>query len=338
MVCVNLAILEVSVLSIQFRETDNSLCPLGYQDSGADIAYVLQEHANILVVTPTASPDPNSAEGWCFPDTEDGILSAINRGATHLWANTILFASRPLQTSRLLTDHEDHIRVVGQPPNLVELFDDKAYLNDCIRQKKYVTMPRGWTIDSRQCIHAVMNSSGVTYPIVAKPVRGRGSHGVKVCYSKETLHDHVRLLLLQSSNVLLEKFLPGAEGTVTVMPSSDSRPSYWAMPIAIRFNHLDDIAPYNGVITVTVNSRVVTTKEYSEDPRYAVAQRQCEKVAELLEVTAPIRIDIRRVSSDEKAEFALFDINMKPVRQIYRFMNFRILRISSGLTSVRSRT
>jgi len=109
--------------------------PGGYQDSGADIAYALREKCNVGVVTPIEYPDVAKDSGWCFPDTEDGILSAIDAGATHLWANTIVFSSHPLQISSVLERHQNKVRVVGQPPNLVEKFDDKEYLNDLLRKK-----------------------------------------------------------------------------------------------------------------------------------------------------------------------------------------------------------
>jgi hypothetical protein len=87
--------------------------------------------------------------------------------------------------------------------------------------------------------------------------------------------------------VLLEEFLAGPEGTVTVMPLSalasgpgedGKRCHYGALPVVVRFHHVDGA--------------------------YA-------RVAELLRCTAPIRIDVRRFA--EGAEFALFDVNMKPV-------------------------
>lgn len=41
--------------------------------------------------------------------------------------------------------------------------------------------------------------------------------------------------------------------------------------------------------------------------------RESERAAELLGVTAPIRIDVRRYSDSSDSSFALFDVNMKPV-------------------------
>ena len=45
--------------------------------------------------------------------------------------------------------------------------------------------------------------------------------------------------------------------------------------------------------------------------------RESERAAELLGVTAPIRIDVRRYSDSSDSSFALFDVNMKPVRCYY---------------------
>lgn len=47
----------------------------------------------------------------------------------------------------------------------------------------------------------------------------------------------------------------------------------------------------------------------------ASVMRESERAAELLGVTAPIRIDVRRYSDSPDSSFALFDVNMKPVRR-----------------------
>jgi hypothetical protein len=110
----------------------HTLFRTGYQDSGVDIVYALQQ-TRIQIITPTTNPDPHDKSGWSYPDTEEGIISAIQTGATHLWANTILFASHPLQVSPLLNKYADSINVVAQLPLLVEKFDDKESTLDCGR-------------------------------------------------------------------------------------------------------------------------------------------------------------------------------------------------------------
>ncbi|RAL14511.1 glutathione synthetase ATP-binding domain-like protein [Aspergillus homomorphus CBS 101889] len=280
--------------------------PGGYQDSGADIAYTLHKHG-VRVHTPSASPNPRVQEGWCFPDTEGGILSAVQQGATHLWANTILFSSHPLQVSEALASSHA-LSIVGQPPTLVEDFDDKAYLNEQLRKYGSFTLPQSWLIRVTDNISPIL-ASIPRYPVVGKPVRGRGSHGVKLCRDHAELDAHVNALVQESPVVLIEEFLTGEEATITVMPPCAGRDSHWSLPPVTRFNHVDGVAPYNGAVAVTANSRAVTAEEM-QDASYGAVMRQCEQVAKLIGATAPIRIDIRRFR--EGSEFAIFDINMKP--------------------------
>lgn len=204
------------------------------------------------------------------------------------------------------------IYVVGQPPGLVENFDDKAYLNDKLREIGGYNLPSSWTVTSKNFNEVIEQID--TYPVVGKPVRGRGSHGVKVCHDPVQLRQHVKALFNESPFVMLEEFLAGQEATITVMSPTPARPQYWSMAPVVRFNHESGIAPYNGTVAVTANSRVATEHEMN-DPAYKIAMRQCEAVAELIGATAPIRVDVRRFK--EGSEFALFDINMKPVSSKY---------------------
>ncbi|KAJ5595250.1 uncharacterized protein N7459_001458 [Penicillium hispanicum] len=304
--------------------------PGGYRDSGADVAYSLSR-SGAVVLTPVESPDPADQDQWCFPDTEEGIVDAVQRGATHLWANTVLYAEHPLQRSSRLTPYETRVKVIGQPPLCADRFDDKSFVNDALRRRGGLTLPRSWTIDDPKSVgddggtaqdsleHVLASITESDYPIVAKPVRGRGSHGVKICNGANELAEHVVRLFGESPRVLLEEYLTGEEGTITIMPPQqhtagpdvpDRFTRHWALPPVTRFNHVNGIAPYSGKVAVTVNSQAVSAAEMKIDPAYAAIMKQCEHVADLLQTTAPLRIDIRRFRPD--SEFALFDINMKP--------------------------
>jgi hypothetical protein len=287
----------------------------GYQDSGADIAYNLSKACGLDIATPHAAPDPREQTHWCFPDTEAGILAALDDGATHFWANTIVYKTHALQTSSKVGNYDQDIKVIGQPPCLVELYDDKRYVNDWLRSTGQFSMPKAWTLTRSSSSNAAVQvtSLNLEYPIVAKPCRGRGSAGVKLCKTAAELSQHVESLYLDSSTIMLEEFLEGEEATVTVMPPSGSHSDYWAMPVVARFNHEDGIAPYNGNVAVTLNSRAVTAEAFAADRSYAEVSRQCEGVARLLMTTAPIRIDVRRRRDESLSPFVLFDINMKPV-------------------------
>ena len=136
-------------------------------------------------------------------------------------------------------------------------------MNTLLRKTGGFTMPHSWDISAYTSAKSLKN---LPYPIVAKPIRGRGSHGVKVCWSPEELAAHARSLADEDAAVMLEEFLQGEEGTVTVMPPTAEK-GYWSLPLVSRFNHHDGIAPYNGTVAVTANSRVVPGCE--EDPIYS---------------------------------------------------------------------
>lgn len=280
------------------------------------------------------TPDPTDQNHWCYPDTEEGILSAVQQGATHIWANTVLFAEHPLQTSTLLNDYASSLKVIGQPPICADRFDDKAFTNDELRRHEELTLPRSWSVNDPRSSknddkslqkgldNAIASIKECEYPVVAKPVRGRGSHGVEICQNASELHEHTGYLFNESPQVLIEQYLKGEEGTITIMPPTNPQSGldlenqhdrHWALPPVTRFNHVKGIAPYSGNVAVTVNSRALTSEQIERDPAYKTIMRECEAVAALLQTTAPLRIDIRRFGPDTK--FALFDINMKPVRQ-----------------------
>ncbi|KAK3307823.1 uncharacterized protein B0T15DRAFT_549668 [Chaetomium strumarium] len=283
--------------------------PNGYRDSGADIAYNLRQVEGIKVICPVPDPKPDRDVDWCFQDTEEDILQALDQGATHLWANTILFAAHPLQTSVRIGAFQDKACVVGQGPLAIEKYDDKNYVNSLLRRAGGFTLPRSWTMtassssnigEARFPRSLLPLAKELPYPIVAKPIRGRGSHGVRVCHNMDELVQHAPRLFEESPAIMVEEFLAGEEATVTVMPPLPAvgKADYWALPVVTRFNHVDGIAPYNGVVAVTKNSRAVMD--------------ECVRAARLLRVAAPIRIDVRRLDQSPRSKFALFDVNMKP--------------------------
>jgi D-alanine-D-alanine ligase len=300
--------------------------PGGYSDSGADIAFTLQGRG-IDVVTPTTAPSPTIDIDWVFPDTSAGISEATDRGATVLWANTVLFDGHPLQSATELL-------IVGQDPGLVHRCDDKWFTNSWLRSdgrtvatSALLMADHGVQPDSLSAgslTDRMLDERGLHFPMVIKPVRGRGSEGVRVVADLEDLLDaSTELSAAQSSDggsrygvsAIVEEYLPGQEITITVMPAGRydidaqeaTRPEPWALPAVTRFNHVDGVAPYNGVVAVARNSRLVPGSEVTPQMRTVV--RECELAARLLGIRAPIRIDCRAASD---GQFRLFDLNMKP--------------------------
>ena len=102
-------------------------------------------------------------------------MRALEKGATHLWANTILFADHPLQKADSLTSVAESVKVVGQPLKLVELCDDKAFVNNLLRARGGFTLPNAHDVHDEEDLADVLRAD-LLYPVVSKPVRGRGSH------------------------------------------------------------------------------------------------------------------------------------------------------------------
>jgi len=163
--------------------------------------------------------------------------------------------------------------------------------------------------------------------LIIKPLRGRGSQGVVkinntselVKHSEELLSDFTVInnekFLKYGDRLVVEEFLVGEEITISVLPPGDyfidnkkeTKTAYWSLPIVVRFGHHDGVAPYNGVIAVSQNSRLLE-KELHSDEKYSNIMRSCEEAAKIIGALGPIRIDCR--FKTDKAY--IFDVNLKP--------------------------
>lgn len=286
--------------------------PGGYSDSGADIAYGLAGRGS-SVLTARSTPDPAVARDWVFPDTAEGIQQALDGGATLLWANTVLFSGHPIE------DVMDACWIVGQLPAAMQAGDDKFATNALLRSQGLpVASSVRAGLRARPGVHridalteAALAGLGLSFPLIVKPVRGRGSQGVSL------VAEHAAFLrtsseLLESARfgdeLIVEQFLSGTELTVTVMPNRDSTDDAWALPPVCRFNHLHGIAPYNGDVAVTQNSRALTAEEQAS-PSVTRMLEACVAASRTVGARAPIRIDCR---ADAQGVLRLFDLNMKP--------------------------
>jgi len=164
---------------------------------------------------------------------------------------------------------------------------------------------------------ANLAKAGLRFPLIVKPVRGRGSEGVQLVGSlPQLISAGQKLLSEHGQTFILEEYLSGDEITVTVMPpgvyaiagAEVSQVDYWTLPPVLRFNHRDGIAPYSGVVRVVDNSRVLTAHT-SAAPAVEAVLAACVRAAEAIGPKAPIRIDCRQAPN---GEFRLFDLNLKP--------------------------
>lgn len=284
--------------------------PGGYSDSGADIAFALRQ-AGYDIVTPQANPDPADAFAWVFPDTREGLLAATEGGADIIWANTVLFAGHPIEA--FLASHF----IVGQSPERQEAVDDKFATNALLhaaglpvaRSLMVAKEESGDAIALSALSTAVLGEQGLAFPLVVKPVRGRGSQGVSRVEDWPALARAVAALFedaLFGDRVIVEQYLGGEELTLTVLPGQDGRPL--VLPPVRRFNHADGIAPYNGTVAVTANSIALNAEECAAAPVQRLMQA-CADTFVRIGALAAIRIDCR---ADDQGNYLIFDVNMKP--------------------------
>lgn len=295
--------------------------PTGYVDSGADIAFALRRQG-FDVRTPVSKPSPENERDWVFLDDPRGFQTALQSGAGILWANTTLFAGHPIECLA------SSWRIVGQTPQCADQFDDKWIANQALRKagcqvavSLLVSLADSADglplVELRQ--RGALHDGSLKFPVVAKPVRGRGSEGVCVIGDERELHNYVAGEMSfdrrrHGDAILLEEFLPGDEITVTVFPPGRlysepalSRGEYWSLPPVRRFAHIDQIAPYSGETPVAENSQAITSPDELEKVRRII--RDCEVAARIVGARAPIRIDCR---AGETGAYKIFDVNLKP--------------------------
>jgi D-alanine-D-alanine ligase len=287
--------------------------PFGYRDSSADIASALTQ-AGCEVLTPVRNPRPDVDADWTYPDTLDGITQAVSDGAEILWANTSLFDEHPMADF----GSRDGLYVVGQPLDVVEKFEDKKVCQAAISAigvpvpvQALVNVETG---PAKGQVEAAVSTKKLTFPIIVKPVRGRGSAGVKVVDSVAEAAEHIESLVGPKfgSKFLLEEYLSGRELAVTVMPPGTyetadgvcSEATHWPLPAIERTGHHGGVMPFSGVVPIQSNS-----KPAGDDDQLREFGRHAVRVAQFLKATAPIRIDCRE---DANGVIKAIDINMKP--------------------------
>lgn len=273
----------------------------GYSDSGADIAFVLM-HLGIDIVTPVNNPNELIDLEWVFPDDKSGIQEAIRKGADTFWLNTVLYDGHAIEEFI-----EKGYYIVGQRPCDVSKYDDKYYTNQLL-------LNFGLSVVKEHIVDMDTNIE-IEFPIVLKPIRGRGSQGVCVVNNKEEYYEKLQELIdkkIYGEKLMVEPYLCNKEVTISVLcPGKYNikgqeiiKDDYWCLPVVERFNHINGISPYSGKVAVIENSRVIYN-----DNKLNLLCEECIKAARLLEVKSLIRIDCRQ---DGCGKYYIFDVNMKP--------------------------
>ena len=273
----------------------------GYRDSAADIAYALWVRG-IPVVTPESQPDPACDTDWTFPDSAAATARAVQQGAKVLWTNTVLYDGHPIDGLS--------IKRVGQPTSLAAVVEDKAVIGQWLRE-------RGFPIVRQVIVSAggAVEEPPLPIPIVIKPIRGRGSQGVRWIADTDAWQCALREWDLRrfGAAVLVESALPGREVTITVMPPGEyhhdgtthQHEYAWALPAVERHHHVDGIIPYSGDVPVVANSAAIVNPDRELRPMLEA----CARIGQALDIRAPLRVDAR---ADRQGHFAVIDVNMKP--------------------------
>ena len=315
------------------------LKPGGYADSSADIAAALSRCSTsttlptspspfppVTVVTPVPHPSVDQESDWTWGDDEQSLARALSAGANVLWLNTVTHSQHAVM--RLHPMDSVEVRVVGQPPLVVERVDDKFDTNHSL--SPLVPIARSVLVSDSLASYksgrypvlplSPQLAAFLPFPLpcVVKPIRGRGSAGVKWCRTPDDLQSHVRWLLDRRSHfgavVMVEEPLEGEEVTVSVLPPGrysapiGDRLEYWTLPVVRRTGHHDGVMAYNGTQPVSHNSTVVSDDD-AANPRYSTVRHHCAVIADQLHATSVIRIDCRGNSA---GELIPFDINFKP--------------------------
>lgn len=175
---------------------------LGYADGCADIAYALQSVGE-TIVTPLSQPDPTKDLDWSFPDTVSGIREAIEKGANTLWANTTLHSTHAVvELKDELT--KNGIRLIGQNPLTADKYDDKEWTNRWLSSQNGLQKYFPRSLLYRRGNEDEDKLGKFPLPAVAKPIKGRGSHGVVKISTPEEVKSATYTLLKESEAVLIE--------------------------------------------------------------------------------------------------------------------------------------
>jgi len=105
----------------------------------------------------------------------------------------------------------------GAEPRIVALCRNKFFLREKLLETRFLT-PKFLKVNSLKNLALERNTP--QFPVVAKPVAGSGSVGVKYCSDKAELDEHIRNLLAEpmnerrlesSKDVLIEEYIEGRE-------------------------------------------------------------------------------------------------------------------------------
>lgn len=188
--------------------------PGGYADSSADLASLLSGMGRSVVLPQTGLPAED--EAWSFPDSKRGVQLALDAAdaagleQVTLWVNSVGSSALVEQAVR---DHgragvfvacppkgrvEDKAATIaatagllpnGRTASLLVWRSQADAARGVAASGEY--SPRGlWQVVGTQAAAQAVDAVGLRFPVVCKPVCGRGSEGVQVISSEEQLREY----------------------------------------------------------------------------------------------------------------------------------------------------
>lgn len=258
---------------------------------------------------------------WVFPDSEEGIRTAIAKGGLILWMNTDLFPAHPLA------------KILKSPGDLPEGFpkyigQDLKYFNNF--GKRVFSNGQDGTSHHEFCEGFVLESvsdipKDLKYPRILKSVFGRASHeiinGVFKVDNAEQMLEKAQYLLLGHPRIVCEEYLAGEEVTVCVLPAGiwdepigEARGPKYFRPV-IRTGHVNGILPHSGDGPLSGTTRVLTKDEMSGNKGqiYRWLNWTVAGACSGDNARAPIQFNCRRVGFSPMDQFKIFEIVELPV-------------------------
>ena len=304
----------------------------GYIDGSADIAYTLNKFG-FNVITPKPSPSLCVGSDWVFPDAAETIHDFQNMKINFIWPNTVLYGDHPIYK------FSHNMSFLGKNNKIVPELDDKVKAYNLLKIlgipcSKYFILGNYLGETNKESlinpleekdIKRKMIEYNMKFPVIVKPIRGRGSEGIRKVNDFTELEDAVHYIFQKKfifknneffrfgQAALLEEHLPGNEITITILPKGFYRQNggwlhnsgCWTLKTLCRFGHKNGILP--SISDVPPEKNVECLKECNEASKKILYESK--RLADGLKIYSPLRIDCRKNSD---GIYRMFDINVKP--------------------------
>ena len=201
----------------------------------------------------------------------------------------------PLVDEELISSFEleqDGIAVLLPRPEFIAMCLDKFIL---MKQLKSV----GIGVPETRLV--TEGCTGIRFPVIVKPRRGRGSRGVGIVDSEESLNSFIKASPYATNELLIQEYIDGAEYTVSVV--------VW------RDGEVQAVVPKE-IISKRGITRIAVTR------RNPKIESLCIRIQEQLKADGPFNVQLRFNASN--GEPFIFEINP-------RFSTSISLTIASGI-------